>query len=78
MRIQQTLSDGWYVKQIDTENPNMASLTQEAAYPDNTWLAIGIKHHGQQESVINVVGIDIVIFAFKKIGMKGLLIPQQV
>lgn len=34
-----TLRDGWPVKQLETERPNIAALTRESASPDSTWLA---------------------------------------
>ncbi|MDQ1329689.1 MAG: hypothetical protein QG641_2981, partial [Candidatus Poribacteria bacterium] len=38
MRIQQVLIDNWYIKQLDTDKPDIAILTQEALSPDKNWL----------------------------------------
>lgn len=32
------LRDGWLVKQLDTDKPDVAALTRESASPDKTWL----------------------------------------
>lgn len=39
MRAQQILSDGWYIKQLDSDTPDVAVLMREVAVPDDTWLA---------------------------------------
>ncbi|UCD64834.1 MAG: hypothetical protein JSW34_05210 [Candidatus Zixiibacteriota bacterium] len=33
-----TLSENWYIKQLETDKPDIAALTRRAASPDNTWL----------------------------------------
>jgi len=38
-RRQVALSDGWLVKQLDTDKPEVAALARESASPDQTWLA---------------------------------------
>ena len=37
-RTRQVLAEGWVVKQLDAEKPDIARLTREAAAPDDTWL----------------------------------------
>jgi len=37
-RAQTTLTDGWHIKQLETDKPDVAQLTREAAAPDNAWL----------------------------------------
>jgi hypothetical protein len=37
-RRQITLSDGWLVKQLDTDKPDVAALARESASPDKSWL----------------------------------------
>lgn len=37
-RTRQPLRDGWHVKQLETDKPDIAALTREAASPDGTWL----------------------------------------
>ena len=37
MRTQHILADGWAVKQIDADDPNIPDLTREAAAPDGIW-----------------------------------------
>lgn len=39
MRTTHLLSHGWHVKQLETDQPDIARLTQEAAAPDDDWLA---------------------------------------
>lgn len=38
-RRQIVLSDGWLVKQLDTNQPDVAALARASATPDRTWLA---------------------------------------
>jgi beta-mannosidase len=37
-RRQILLRDGWLVKQLDTDKPDIVALTRESAAPDKTWL----------------------------------------
>jgi len=37
-RTRIVLSDNWYIKQLDTDKPDVAALKREAASPDDTWL----------------------------------------
>ncbi len=39
VRIRTALSEGWFVKQLDTPNPDIAALTREVATPDSSWLS---------------------------------------
>ena len=39
MRIRQFLTQGWHIKQLDTDKPDIALLTREAAAPNKDWLA---------------------------------------
>ena len=39
MGTQQTLVENWFVKQLETDKPDIARLTSEAASPDGEWLA---------------------------------------
>jgi hypothetical protein len=39
VRTRTVLADGWFVKQLDTPNPDIAALTREATAPDNSWLS---------------------------------------
>src|SRR5512141_2716765 len=38
-RRQITLREGWLVKQLETDAPDVAALARESASPDKTWLA---------------------------------------
>jgi len=38
MRVQQVLRDNWYIKQLDTDKPDITMLTQEALSQDKSWL----------------------------------------
>jgi hypothetical protein len=38
-RRQVPLREGWLVKQLETDKPDIAKLARESATPDNTWLA---------------------------------------
>ena len=38
-RRQIALRDGWLVKQLDTDKPDVAALVRESASPDKTWLS---------------------------------------
>jgi beta-mannosidase len=37
-RTRRPLSEGWFVKQLETDKPDVAALTREAASPGQTWL----------------------------------------
>ncbi|HUS73118.1 MAG TPA: glycoside hydrolase family 2 protein [Sedimentisphaerales bacterium] len=34
------LSENWHIKQLDTDEPDVAALTRAATSPDNTWLRV--------------------------------------
>jgi hypothetical protein len=38
-RRQVLLRDGWLVKQLDSDKPDIAALMRESATPDKSWLA---------------------------------------
>lgn len=38
-RRQIALRDGWLVKQLENDKPDVAALARESASPDKTWLA---------------------------------------
>jgi hypothetical protein len=37
VRSGQTLAEGWHIRQLDTDTPDIAQLTREAAAPDKSW-----------------------------------------
>ena len=38
-RVRQTLADGWYVKQLESANPDIGQLVRSLNQPDNAWLS---------------------------------------
>jgi len=38
-RVRQTLADGWYVKQLESANPDIGQLVRSLNQPDKAWLS---------------------------------------
>lgn len=38
-RTRTTLTENWYIKQIETDKPDVTALTRSVASPDQTWLS---------------------------------------
>jgi hypothetical protein len=37
-RVKRVLADGWHISQLESSNPDIAELTQEATRPGQAWL----------------------------------------
>ena len=53
VRIQQVLDKNWYIKQIDTDEPDIALLSESIKQPDKSWMPTSIPAQVQDVLLAN-------------------------